>query len=390
VANNVFANGREISCKKADGKSICAFPDVCMTPPENPATPPGVPVPYPNTGFAKDTTKGSKNVKISGKEVMLRNKSYFKKSTGDEPGCAAKKGVVTSVNRGKVYFNAWSMNVIIEGQNAVRHLDITTHNHASPPGNSPPLPYTDTMAVPSAREKSDKECEDAKKEKKRACGSIPQLKKGRKVIKNLDNEKMTAHLECEEINLRIKGFNDCLAARRDVTNKCFDGVTDARAIEELEFGGSLDIVRLLIANGADVNAVYVDTGLTGLHAAVFSENIEVIKLVLDAGADPNIPDNEDTSPLKFSVEQGSFEMAKLLLEYGAERTINEAGGFCGCTALALAASKLDIAMIELLLKNGADPDTRDADGQTARQYLPPPDESDNEAWDAARDLLQGG
>ena len=71
------------------------------------------------------------------------------------------------------------------------------------------------------------------------------------------------------------------------------------AIEELEFGGSLDIVRLLIANGADVNAVYVDTGLTGLHAAVFSENIEVIKLVLDAGADPNIPDNEDTSPLKF-------------------------------------------------------------------------------------------
>jgi hypothetical protein len=232
VANNVFANGREISCKKADGKSICAFPDVCMTPPENPATPPGVPVPYPNTGFAKDTTKGSKNVKISGKEVMLRNKSYFKKSTGDEPGCAAKKGVVTSVNRGKVYFNAWSMNVIIEGQNAVRHLDITTHNHASPPGNSPPLPYTDTMAVPSAREKSDKECEDAKKEKKRACGSIPQLKKGRKVIKNLDNEKMTAHLECEEINLRIKGFNDCLAARRDVTNKCFDGVTDARHARE--------------------------------------------------------------------------------------------------------------------------------------------------------------
>ena len=38
MANDVFANGREISCKKADGKSICAFPDVCMTPPENPAT----------------------------------------------------------------------------------------------------------------------------------------------------------------------------------------------------------------------------------------------------------------------------------------------------------------------------------------------------------------
>jgi len=80
MANNVFANGREISCKKADGKSVGAFPDVCFTPPQTPATPPGGPVPYPNTGLAKDTTGGSKTVKISGKEVMLRNKSYFKKS----------------------------------------------------------------------------------------------------------------------------------------------------------------------------------------------------------------------------------------------------------------------------------------------------------------------
>ena len=58
MSNDVFANGMEISCKAADGKSICAFPDVCMTPPENPATPPGVPVPYPNTGMASDTTSG--------------------------------------------------------------------------------------------------------------------------------------------------------------------------------------------------------------------------------------------------------------------------------------------------------------------------------------------
>ena len=127
----MYANDREISCKAGDGKSICCFPDVCMTPPENPATPPGVPVPYPNTGLASDTTEGSKSVQISGKEIMLKNKSYFKKSMGDEAGCAAKKGVVTSVNRGKVYFIAWSMDVKVEGENVVRHLDLTTHNHAS-------------------------------------------------------------------------------------------------------------------------------------------------------------------------------------------------------------------------------------------------------------------
>src|SRR3954469_14440388 len=91
VANKIFANGREVACKAGSGKTICAMPDVCFTPPENPATPPGVPVPYPNTALASDTTDGSKTVMISDKEVMLKNKSHFKKSTGDEAGCAAKK-----------------------------------------------------------------------------------------------------------------------------------------------------------------------------------------------------------------------------------------------------------------------------------------------------------
>ncbi|NJO18423.1 MAG: DUF4150 domain-containing protein [Thioploca sp.] len=147
MANNVFANGREISCKKADGKSICAFPDVCFTPPQTPATPPGVPIPYPNTAFAKDTTKGSKTVKISGNEVMLKNQSHFKKSTGDEAGNAPKKGVVTSKITGKVYFTSWSPDVKFEGKNVVRHLDLTTHNHGSDPGNAPPWPYTDEQIM---------------------------------------------------------------------------------------------------------------------------------------------------------------------------------------------------------------------------------------------------
>jgi hypothetical protein len=146
MANDVYANGREISCKAADGKSVCAFPDVCLSPPSPPAGP--IPIPYPNTALAQDTTSGSKSVKISGKEVMLKNKSYFKKSTGDE---AATKslgmGVVTHQITGKVYFASWSMDVKIEGQNAVRHLDLTTHNHMSVPGNSPTWPYLDTMSM---------------------------------------------------------------------------------------------------------------------------------------------------------------------------------------------------------------------------------------------------
>ncbi len=174
MGNDVFANGREISCKAGDGKSICAFPDVCMTPPENPATPPGVPVPYPNTGMAKDMTSGSKKVKISSKEVMLKNKSYFKKSTGDEAGSAAKKGVVTSTNKGKVYFTSWSMDVKFEGENVVRHLDMTTHNHmCSPsPPNSPPWPYLDSQALDSSSHPCNNSG-DAKKVKDN-CGAPPE------------------------------------------------------------------------------------------------------------------------------------------------------------------------------------------------------------------------
>jgi hypothetical protein len=147
MSNQVYANNMEVSCKSAAGKAICAFPDVCFTPPLTPATPPGVPIPYPNTGMASDCTDGSTSVMISGKEVMLKNKSYFKKSSGDEAGSTPKKGVVTSKITGKVYFNAWSMDVKVEGENVVRHLDLTTHNHGSVPGNTPTWPYMDEMDI---------------------------------------------------------------------------------------------------------------------------------------------------------------------------------------------------------------------------------------------------
>jgi hypothetical protein len=149
MGSDVFANMMSVSCKAASGKSICAFPDVCFTPPLTPATPPGVPIPYPNTGMATDASDGSSTVKIGGQEVMLKNKSSFKKSSGDEAGSAPKKGVLTAKNMGKVYFNAWSMDVKVEGENVVRMLDLTTHNHGSMPGNSPPFPYIDAVA-PSA------------------------------------------------------------------------------------------------------------------------------------------------------------------------------------------------------------------------------------------------
>jgi hypothetical protein len=202
MSNKVFANMMEVSCKAAAGKSICAMPDVCFTPPQTPATPPGVPIPYPNTGMASDCTSGSTTVKISGQEVMLKNKSYFKKSTGDEAGCAPKKGLITSKNTGKVYFTVWSMDVKVEGENVVRHMDLTTHNHASLPGNSPPWMYADTMAMQVNNTRDP--CKSTREEAEAKCGKHLEPNKI-KTGKNAGNIKiaplrraMCADAECKQ------------------------------------------------------------------------------------------------------------------------------------------------------------------------------------------------
>ncbi|MGH8137957.1 MAG: PAAR-like domain-containing protein [Steroidobacteraceae bacterium] len=147
MGNQVYANNQEVACKAANGKAIAATPDPCWTPPLTPATPTGVLIPYPNTAMASDTTDGSTNTQISGQEIMLKSKSSFKKSTGDEAGSAPLKGAVTMNNTGSAHFNSGSMDVMIEGDNTVRNLDLTTHNHQQFPGNSPTWPYVDEASM---------------------------------------------------------------------------------------------------------------------------------------------------------------------------------------------------------------------------------------------------
>lgn len=167
MANKVFANGNELACKAGAGKVIAGFPDVCLSPPSPPAGP--IPIPYPNTAKASDTDGGSKTVKISGEEVMLKDKSRFKKSTGDEAATQSQgKGVVSHEIKGQLYFAAWSMDVKIEGENAVRHMDLTTGNHACQPGNrAVPWNFQDTAALDALANAAD--CKDSVDEYKKAC-----------------------------------------------------------------------------------------------------------------------------------------------------------------------------------------------------------------------------
>jgi hypothetical protein len=204
----VFANGNSIACKAASGKSAAAMPDVCLSPPSPPAGP--IPIPYPNTSSASDTTDGSKSVQIGGMEVMLKNKSTFKTSTGNE---AATRnfgmGVVTHKIQGKAAFVAWSMDVKFEGENIPRHLDLMGHNEASDPPNLPPWSYFDSM---TAAESAD--CADLKK----------------KV-----DDKCSEHVAN---NTSSSGTVNRAGTMRDICNDPDAGCKDASKCMLVEYGGS--------------------------------------------------------------------------------------------------------------------------------------------------------
>lgn len=154
----VFANGLEVSAKKQGCKVIAAFPDTCFTPPQTPATPPGVPIPYPNFATDGDLASGTGTVKIKGGEVSQENSSKFSKVSGDEAGSAPKKGLITSKNRGAAYALKWSMDVKAEGKGLVRFSDMATTNHASNTGNDAPWVIAAKAALGRDLSAAEKKC----------------------------------------------------------------------------------------------------------------------------------------------------------------------------------------------------------------------------------------
>jgi uncharacterized protein len=160
------------------------------------------------------------------------------------------------------------------------------------------------------------------------------------------------------------------------------------AIEELEDGGSIEPLVLLLRHGASVNIWDANHDATPLLMGLFRGQIEAVRLLLAVGADPNVVGSEGDSPLRWCVEQGDYETAAMLLRCGATKTIDSAGGFGGMTALGIAAKRLDLRMIELLLQAGANSQAYDADKWTAYQRLPERSKIEDDAiWLAAAALL---
>ncbi len=105
---------------------------------------------------------------------------------------------------------------------------------------------------------------------------------------------------------------------------------------------------------------------TALIWASRSGSIEAITLLLDSGADVNLPgstgDNWDATPLQHAILARQPASARLLLDRGADP--KRAAGPGSPTPLILAAGDTDPAILKLLLAHGADPTVEDEHGAT--------------------------
>lgn len=96
----------------------------------------------------------------------------------------------------------------------------------------------------------------------------------------------------------------------------------------------LTIVRLLLTRGASANVPPVAYGEgppkgkgTLLHRAVSTgEDEALIKLLIDNGADVNAKDGSGRTPLHMAVDRGRLATVKLLVESGADLTAKAKGG----------------------------------------------------------------
>ena len=153
--------------------------------------------------------------------------------------------------------------------------------------------------------------------------------------------------------------------------------------------GDVELARILLDAGADINAVAGD-GKTALATAIFNGNYDVASFLVDRKADVNLADAQRFTPLFFAVDRRNMETApnfpwmvtqdplpliKKLLDAGANTNalINKtprarmregSPRIVFATALMRAAFAADLELVKLLLSYGADPKIISSDGET--------------------------
>jgi ankyrin repeat protein len=150
-----------------------------------------------------------------------------------------------------------------------------------------------------------------------------------------------------------------LTERVDVNAPEADGTT---ALHWAADGDNLDLVELLIRAGANPKAAN-RYGVTPLWLACTNGNAAAVVLLLKAGADPNTVLPEGETVLMTAARTGRVDAVKALVEAGA--AVNTKEGWHGQTALMWAAAEGHPAVIQALVEHGADINARSNGGFTA-------------------------
>jgi ankyrin repeat protein len=113
----------------------------------------------------------------------------------------------------------------------------------------------------------------------------------------------------------------------------------------------LAVGKVLLENGADVNARSGSSQFTPLYATAYGDNPAFAKLLLTYKADVNAL-ADGTTPLLKAASQGSPELIEVLIANGADVNARDKAGV---TALTLSFGNIHKESSEVLRKHGAKP-----------------------------------
>ncbi|HXG64830.1 MAG TPA: ankyrin repeat domain-containing protein [Blastocatellia bacterium] len=135
------------------------------------------------------------------------------------------------------------------------------------------------------------------------------------------------------------------------------GGDNQAALSAAAQGGHTEVVQALLEAGADVNSQQFGSDKTALYYAAESGHVETVKALLQKGAGPNGRGSSHTGayPLIAAIEKGHLEVARTLLQAGANPNVERTNWntLSRQTALQIAKAKGFSEIAQLLRQHGA-------------------------------------